>query len=152
MVDKENLASLEKTSHQCYTTTAAMNSFEPIKYWLESAKDSLDTSDKLFESKKYHHSLFFLHLSLEKILKALFVFLKEKSPFPIHDLPRLAEKCELKLNEKQKLQLVEISTFNVAARYDDYKLKFYKKATLSYTEKWRKIGKELFNHFASKLP
>ena len=48
---------------------------------------------------------------------------------------------------KQKNELVEISTFNVEARYDDYKLSFYKKAkkrfTSKYVNKTRKILKWL---------
>jgi len=31
-----------------------------------------------------------------------------------------------------------ISTFNINARYDDYKLAFYKKCDLEYTKKWIK--------------
>src|SRR5258708_6062202 len=96
-----------------------MDNLEPVNFWVKSAADTLDTSDKLFEMKKYSHSLFFLHLTLEKILKALYIHTKKTSPLPIHDLVRLAEKCEIALNEEQKLQLAEISTFNIAARYDD---------------------------------
>ncbi|SRR5258708_1399737 len=128
-----------------------MDNLEPVNFWVKSAADTLDTSDKLFEMKKYSHSLFFLHLTLEKILKALYIHTKKTSPLPIHDLVRLAEKCEIALNEEQKLQLAEISTFNIAARYDDYKLKFYKKATLEYSQNWREIGKTLYQYFLSQL-
>jgi HEPN domain-containing protein len=126
-------------------------SLEVVKYWKDSALDALDTSNKLFESKKYNHSLFFIHLSLEKILKALYIQIKKDSPPPIHDLIRLAEKCDLNINEKVKLELAEISTFNVSARYDDYKLKFYKKATKEYAEKWRALCKRIFDRFLSQL-
>lgn len=128
-----------------------MDSFEPVNYWKGSAADALDTSDKLFEAKKYQHSLFFLHLTLEKILKALYVHVKKISPLPIHDLVRLAEGCQVKLDEEQKMQLAEISTFNVAARYDDYKLKFYKKATLEYSKNWRAVGETLYKYFLSQI-
>lgn len=128
-----------------------MDTTEAVQYWKASANDAFDTSDKLFESKKFDHSLFFVHLSIEKILKALYIQIKQESPIFIHDLVRLTESCELTITEEQKLQLAEISTFNVSARYDDYKLKFYKKATDSYSDQWRNIGKELFNYFSSKL-
>lgn len=128
-----------------------MTQEESVKIWLDGADDALDTADKLFENGKYHHALFFLHLALEKILKAIYAQNKSESPPPIHDLVRLAEKSNLKLGEKQNLQLAEISTFNVSARYDDYKLRFYKKATLEYSTEWRGIGKELFQIFESKL-
>ncbi|KKQ92630.1 MAG: HEPN domain protein [Candidatus Woesebacteria bacterium GW2011_GWA2_40_7] len=125
--------------------------FEPLKYWKESAQDTLDTSDRLFDSQKFHHSLFFLHLTLEKILKALYIYTKNESPPPIHDLVRLAEKCFDKIDESTKLELAEISTFNVSARYDDYKLQFYKKATKEYAQKWRGIGKRIFNQYLSQI-
>jgi HEPN domain-containing protein len=126
-------------------------SFDAIKFWRESSVDAFDTSDKLFESKKYNHSLFFVHLSLEKILKALYVQIKKDSPPPIHDLIRLAEKCEISMDGKLKEELAEISTFNVSARYDDYKLEFYKKATREYSEKWRRVSKIIFDKLLSQL-
>jgi HEPN domain-containing protein len=126
-------------------------SLDALKYWQESAIDAFDTSNKLFESKKYNHSLFFVHLSLEKILKALYIQVKKDSPPPIHDLIRLAEKSDVVLDEKTKLELAEISTFNVSARYDDYKLEFYKKATREYSEKWRAISKTIFDKLLSQL-
>ncbi|OGM23773.1 hypothetical protein A2627_05260 [Candidatus Woesebacteria bacterium RIFCSPHIGHO2_01_FULL_39_28] len=118
-----------------------------IEYWLTSSKDDFDTTEKLFASKKYNHSLFFVHLALEKILKAIIVSKTNKPALPIHDLVRLAESVILKLSEEEKIQLAEISTFNVAARYDDYKLQFYKKATLDYATKWIEIAKKLYSRF-----
>lgn len=115
--------------------------------WVTSAKDDLDTAEKLFGIGKYHHCLFFAHLSLEKLLKAVFVSKKNVFPPPIHDLIRLAEKAGLSLDETITLQLAEISTFNVAARYDDYKLKFYKKATKAYAEEWLRNVTILFAQF-----
>ncbi len=58
---------------------------------------------------------------------------KEENPPLIHNLLRLAEKNELKLTEKLKLQLARITTFNINARYDDYKREFQKKCTTEFT-------------------
>lgn len=124
---------------------------ENIDYWLAGSKDDLDTAEKLFAAKKYHHCLFFVHLSLEKILKAIFVYKKQGPPPPIHDLARLAWKSGLEPSQSLNLELIEISTFNVAARYDDYKFKFYKKATLEYATKWLKIGKKLSELFRKEI-
>lgn len=122
-----------------------------IEYWLVSSKDDLDTAKKLFEAKKYHHSLFFIHLALEKILKAIHVSKHKQAALPIHDLVRLAEKAVIEINPEVTLQLAEISTFNVAARYDDYKFKFYKKATQEYAKKWLLIGNKLYKLFSQQL-
>lgn len=56
-------------------------------------------------------------------------------PF-MHDLVRLAEKGHLPLTEEQKDVLDTISTFNLRARYDDYRREFYRKCTRSFTQKW----------------
>ncbi|MBI3577639.1 HEPN domain-containing protein [Candidatus Gottesmanbacteria bacterium] len=122
-----------------------------IEYWKTSSKDDLDTAKKLFEAKKYHHSLFFVHLALEKILKAIHISMQKQAALPIHDLVRLAEKATVKINPEVTLQLAEISTFNVAARYDDYKFKFYKKATREYARKWLAIGNKLYTVFLQKI-
>lgn len=122
-----------------------------IEYWMTSSKDDLDTAKKLFEVKKYHHSLFFVHLGLEKILKAIHISKQKQAALPIHDLVRLAEKAAVQINPEIILLLAEISTFNVAARYDDYKFKFYKKATQEYAKKWLLIGNKLYNLFSQQL-
>jgi len=122
-----------------------------IEYWLTSSKDDLDTADKLFVAKKYHHCLFFVHLALEKILKAVYVLKKHKAPPLVHDLVRLAQKSDLEIGESLTLQLIEISTFNIAARYDDYKFRFYQKATKEYSTKWLKIGKKLHKYFSDQV-
>lgn len=41
-------------------------------------------------------------------------------------------------------QLNEITTFNIEARYDDYKLSFYKKANKEYAEEWSEICEKIY--------
>ncbi|HCS78702.1 TPA: DNA-binding protein [Patescibacteria group bacterium] len=88
--------------------------------------------------KHYDWSLFFWHLALEKILKGL-ITKHEKIPPPVHRLDKLALLAEIKLTSEQVDQLKEISSFNLEARYDDYKHKFYKKATKEFALRWIKI-------------
>lgn len=122
-----------------------------LNYWKNRAADAFDTADKLFNLKKYHHALFFLHLALEEIIKALYVQQKNEAPPVTHDLVRLVEKTAIPIKKQNVLELAEISTFNIAARYDDYKFKFYKKATLEFTTKWLAVGNRLYNQFLSLL-
>jgi len=123
---------------------------EVIKYWLKASKEDFDTADILCKNKKYHHALFFCHLSIEKMLKAIIVKSTKTAPPLIHDLVRLAERAGLPLSELQKNELAEITTFNVEARYDDYKLSFRKKAkkqfSLKYLEKTKEILQWLSKH------
>lgn len=128
-----------------------MTSNELIIYWHNSAKDALDTAETLFTPGKYHHCLFFLHLAIEKILKAVYVKNKNSTPLPIHDLVRIAEASGAPVSENRKMELTEISSFNISARYDDYKNQFYKKATTEYTNKWMKIGKTIYQEMEAIL-
>ena len=96
----------------------------------------------LFEKDDFTWSLFVGHLVIEKLLKALYVQRNSKTPPFIHDLVRLAEKVDLALSDDQKDILDTITTFNITARYDDYKMEFHKKCTKEFTEKWVQHIKE----------
>lgn len=109
-----------------------------VKYWLDSAKDDWKVAKHLFEKKDYSYSLFFAHLSIEKILKALYVTKHGKTPPFTHRLVYLAEKISVTWREEQ-LDLLEIITdFNMEARYPDEKFSFKKKCTKRFTENYLK--------------
>lgn len=114
---------------------------EAVAYWFLGADDALDTAEKLMKANKYHHALFFCHLALEKALKAKVISSSKQVPPPIHDLLRLAEKAKIELSQEQEREFDEINSFNLRARYDEYKFKFRKKANRKYAEKWYQISK-----------
>jgi len=124
-----------------------MTQQKAINIWIDGAVDALDTCDKLFESKKYAHALFFLHLAVEKIIKALYISKIDSSPPFIHNLKLLVEKSKTKFSGEEAKQLDEISEYNVSTRYDDYKYKIYLRATKEYTTNWIKIGKKLYEKY-----
>lgn len=124
-----------------------MNKFtlkEIENYWLNSSDDSLDTAKKLIRNKKYVHAMFFLHLTIEKMLKCLYVN-RENAEAPIgHNLLNLASKIKgIDFNKSQLEELAQITTFNIAARYDDYKNNFYKICDEKFAKNYIKICKEL---------
>ncbi len=81
------------------------------------------------DSKDFHWALFLGHLVIEKLLKAIIVRKTENhAPFS-HDLRRLAKISELNFSDEHKKWLDSITSFNINARYDDYKEDFYKKCT-----------------------
>jgi HEPN domain-containing protein len=73
---------------------------------------------------------------IEKLLKALYVKINSDYPPLIHNLLRLAEKCNLDLSDNQRLFFVTVTAFNINARYDDYKMSFQKKCTPEFTSIW----------------
>lgn len=99
--------------------------------------------NNLYKFGHYHWSLFIGHLVIEKLLKAVFVKKLDKDPIFSHDLLRIAEKIGIELTEDQKDNLDTITTFNISARYEDYKRDFFKKCSKEYTTKWITIIKEL---------
>jgi HEPN domain-containing protein len=107
-----------------------------INYWIESSDNNYQTMENLFSSKDYHWSLFMGHLVIEKLLKGIFVKTFNKHAVFTHDLLRLAEKCGLKLTKEQQDILDRITTFNINARYDDYKKNFYLLCTAEFTSGW----------------
>lgn len=124
---------------------------EIIKYWSTSSKQDFETAEILFENQKYGHALFFCHLSIEKILKALIVRKTHAAPPLVHDLVRLAEKTGICLSDKFKGELAEISSFNIQARYDDYKLSFYKKAKKRFAAKYIAATREILIWLRAQL-
>lgn len=113
-----------------------------IKYWLETAEEDLIAAGDLFKSGRNTHSLFWAHLALERLLKALVLKNTGQSPYPTHDLLILSKQANLQLTDDLRLKLAEVNQFNLRARYEDYKREFYKKATAEYTTKWIKEVKE----------
>jgi len=97
-----------------------------INYWRKTAAHDFKTMKGLFEIRRYPDSLFYGHIVIEKILKALVVYqTNEKAPY-IHNLTKLSELAELNLEEKDYDLLDVLNNFNIRSRYPDYKLSFYK--------------------------
>ena len=113
-----------------------INFEKTVNYWLSSSDDDYRVMMDLYKSKNYNWALFLGHISVEKLLKAYYVKKHQNhAPFS-HDLFRLAELCELEISEEYANWLDKITSFNINARYEDYKREFYSLCSVSYTEEW----------------
>lgn len=65
-----------------------------INHWFESSADDNRTIHAMYGAKSYNWALFVGHISIEKILKGLFVKKNDKNPPFTHNLYRLAELCK----------------------------------------------------------
>lgn len=112
-----------------------MNNIDLMNFWIESSDEDYNVINVLYNNKKNSYCLFFGHLVIEKLLKALYAKKNKGAPYApkSHDLLYLAEKIELELTENQEDLLDLITKFNMNARYDDYKKEFYEKCTEEYT-------------------
>lgn len=112
-----------------------MNNVDLMNYWIESSDRDYESMKKIFETGQYTWSLFIGHLMIEKLLKAIYAKVNKDNPYPpkIHNLNILAERCNLELDERKVKILMTCNSFNISARYEDYKNEFYKRCTKEYT-------------------
>lgn len=110
-----------------------MTKDELKQYWLDTSENDYRTMNNLFRSGDYSWSLFIGHLAIEKLLKALYVLKVDTNPPKTHDLIRIAEKIGVEITDELEDKLDIITTFNLNARYPDYKLNFYKKCDSKFT-------------------
>ena len=102
-------------------------------FWASEAEDSLRVAEHLVEKKDFSYALFFGHLALEKILKALCVRKLEAHAPPIHNLVRLAKIAGIVLDEQTENTFITVTAFNIESRYPDFKSFFRKKCTQEFT-------------------
>lgn len=122
-----------------------------IKYWQKTAEHDRETMMSLFKSKRYSDSLFYGHLALGKILKALVIKETKDHAKPIHNLVVLSQDANFILDKFDLEFLAEMNKFNIRARYPDYKLSFYKLCTLRYTEPRIKRVNLIYKKLCQKL-
>ena len=113
-----------------------MNNTALVRYWFESSDNDYETMQVLYKNKKNTWCLFIGHLVIEKLLKGIYARNNTENPIApkIHNLILLSQKAKLIVpaNIREKIQI--INTFNISARYDDYKRSFDNKCTDNYTE------------------
>ena len=110
-----------------------MNKEQLTQYWIDSSNLDYRAMNNLFSTEGYVWSLFLGHLVIEKLLKALAAKNNHDTVLKIHDLNKLAKAAELESNESIKDSFDIISSFNIEARYPDYKKEFYQKCDKKFT-------------------
>lgn len=95
----------------------------------------IETMKVLYENKKNTWCLFLGHLVIEKLLKWIYAKNNYENPIApkIHNLILLSQKASLEVPEEIRKKIQVINTFNISARYDDYKKSFEEKCTNEYT-------------------
>ena len=112
-----------------------MNSIDLMEYWFKSADEDYDTMLYMKAGKKNTWCLFMGHLVIEKLLKGLYAKNNPDDAITpkIHNLILLSQKANLEVPIEIREKIQTINTFNISARYDDYKRNFDEKCTDDYT-------------------
>jgi len=127
-----------------------MSKDQVIKSLLFKSQKDVESAKDLFKSGHYDWSLFIWHLAIEKVLKAKIIS-QNKEIIYTHNLVRLVKLTDLALSRQIEDELTEVTTYNIEARYDDFKLSFYKKATDKYTRKWVKICEKIYKRIKKSI-
>ncbi len=96
-----------------------INIIKQIEYWQTGAEEEMLNAKIMIENKRYLAGLFFCHLSIEKILKALVVKITKDHPPRTHDLERLLVIAQLTLDDEQMIFLTEMQVFQIEGRYPE---------------------------------
>jgi len=112
-----------------------MTKKQHIEYWTMNAERDWERAKHCYKTKDYVFCLFCLHLSLEKICKALWVKHNETNyPPKIHNLEKILRYTPIELNEEDWKFLINLNMFQLEGRYPDYRDKIYKICTKDFTK------------------
>ena len=128
-----------------------MNVDEVVQYWLELAEEDWPVAEHLLVSGDYHYALFFGHLYLEKLLKALVVSVTKQHAPRTHNLLFLAERADLTLSEDKRDMLMRVTAYNIETRYPEERAAARRRYTREYTEAELKVIHEVGEWLKSKL-
>lgn len=129
-----------------------MNKQEYIQYWKDESEESWRFGQKCIASKDWVYALFYFHLSLEKLAKALWVKDNiDDLPPCSHDLQYLLNQTTLELDAEQYAYLAIVNSWNLESRYPDYKRKIYQRTTESFAKEQEWKVNELRQFIRNKL-
>lgn len=90
-----------------------------IEYWRDGALYDLENAQILAREKRLISSLFFLHLAVEKCLKAIYVQENQVHAPLMHNLTYLLGKTSLEVTKRDFLFLENLNEFNIRGRYPE---------------------------------
>ncbi len=122
-----------------------------VNYWINGSKEDLVTAIEIIsKTSRFVSGLFFLHLSVEKKLKSIYVE-KSNGEAPLtHNLIFLADKCGIVINSEQTKFLASVNEFNIETRHPSEAQALYQKATKEFCESYLKETEEFFLGISKK--
>jgi HEPN domain-containing protein len=91
-----------------------------IDYWAKGAASDMETAEVLLTANKYIEGLFFCHLTIEKILKALVVKNTNQLAPKSHNLIYLSELAKVNLSDDNSSLLSVLMKYQIEGRYPEY--------------------------------
>ncbi|UPL48755.1 HEPN domain-containing protein [Hymenobacter sublimis] len=107
-----------------------MTKQDHVNYWKETAEQDWSSAQALLMAGNYLNSLFFAHLVIEKLSKALWVQENVSDHPPrIHNIARILDATSVVLRPDEEVLVTELNIFQMEGRYPDYARTVYQRAT-----------------------
>jgi len=123
--------------------------------WFSQAEYDIDTAKIMLEAGRYIYAIFMAHLSIEKALKGVYVFVLNTEPPRTHNLillqERIESKIELGFTDSQNEFIEFLNEKSVPSRYPDTLHEVLKEFRKSETTKLIKQANGLIKWLKKKL-
>ena len=124
-----------------------------IDYWIDTSNNDWVTVEAMFAAGRYLHCLFWAHLTLEKLAKALWVkYNVENIPPKVHNIVWLLEEAQVEILPDDKIFLEVFNRFQLSTRYPDYLRNIEKICTKNLTIEQLDKVKEIRQCLLKELP
>lgn len=131
-----------------YNLDVAIDTEQQVAYWSDGAREDFAVAGELLVNHRVRHGMFFLHLGLEKILKANVSLITGDLPPRTHNLLTLVERAGLRLEPQIIAFLGDLDRFNLAGRYPDARTP---DVSLAEAMEYRKQAQEVMECLARML-
>jgi HEPN domain-containing protein len=129
-----------------------MTKEEHIIYWAKQVDEDFDCAFVLYQAKHFAQSLFWAHLALEKLIKALWIKNNEGNTPPfVHNLLRLITQTNDYFSDEQLQFINEMNAFQIKGRYPDYTESLDKTVTKEICAEYLKETKKMIICLHEKL-
>ena len=119
--------------------------------WLKQADYDIKTAEIMFDNKRYFYAVFMCHLSIEKVLKGIYLDRLKEIPPKTHNLVYLVEKIKLLLPENLYDSVFALNRVSVPTRYPDDIQRMLKDYNEERTKKVIESGKEVLQWLKKQL-
>ena len=124
------------------------NLLKQIEYWKQGAISDISTAAILIKKKKYSEGMFFCHLCIEKVLKALYVKMRSDIAPKTHNLFTLCAKIGIIVEDPILDFFGLLMKYQIQGRYPDFSPSILDKKQIAYNYK---KTKEILQWLTDKL-
>jgi HEPN domain-containing protein len=130
-----------------------MTKNDHINFWKAQADDDWAAVDTLFRGRNYLQCLFFAHLVIEKLCKALWIMHNQENVPPrTHNLIHLLTATPIVLDEERSEFMLKLNRFQLEGRYPEYMTKMRALCDHTFTQSMVEASNELRLWLLKNLP